>query len=127
MEAPELQAGLRILVVDDHRGSAEILALLLKRLGHQVETATNGEAALGLAETFKPEVAFLDLVLPDMDGYEVSRRLRALDFSIRLLALSGYPPDDRSVAFDEHLMKPVSLDALRSALQRWGSSPTTEA
>src|SRR5688572_2731089 len=116
---PELRAGLRILVVDDHQGSAEVLSLLLRRLGHQVETANDGSAALGVAERFRPEIALLDLVLPDMDGYEVSRRLRAMDFRIRLLALSGYPPDERSVTFDEHLMKPISLESLQGALDRW--------
>lgn len=126
MEAPlELRAGLRILIVDDHRSSAEVLSMLLQRLGHRVETADNGKAALGLAERFKPEIALLDLVLPDMDGYEVSRRLREMDFPIRLLALSGYPPDDRSAAFDEHLMKPISLDSLQTALERWGSRATS--
>jgi CheY-like chemotaxis protein len=119
---PELRARLRILVVDDHHSSAEVLSLLLRRLGHQVETANDGSAALGVAERFRPEIALLDLVLPDMDGYEVSRRLRAMDFRIRLLALSGHPPDERSTAFDEHLMKPVSLESLQGALDRCGSS-----
>ena len=123
MEAAE-RAGLRILVVDDHPSSAEVLSLLLRRLGHEVETANDGNAALGVAERFKPEIALLDLVLPDMDGYEVSRRLRELDLGTRLLALSGHPPDERSSAFDEHLMKPVSLECLRSALDRWGSGST---
>jgi CheY-like chemotaxis protein len=121
MVAPlELRGGLRILVVDDHRTSAEILGILLRRLGHQVETANDGKAALGVAESFRPEIALLDLVLPDMDGHEVSRRLREMDFPVRVLALSGRPPDQQPCdAIDEHLMKPVSLEALQGALERW--------
>jgi len=109
----------RILVVDDNPDAAGSLAMLLSLDGHEVHTAFDATEALEAAHRFKPEVVFLDIGLPQMDGYEVARRLRANNGHepIRLVALTGYgQPEDRTrshaAGFDDHLVKPVSLQAL---------------
>ena len=89
-------------------------AALLRILGHEVEVAYDGEAALEKAREFRPEIVLLDLGMPGMDGFEVARQLRATSGApgLRLIALTGYgQPNDRQraldVGFDEHLVKPV--------------------
>ena len=113
----------RVLVVDDLAASASTLAMVLRRLGQTVETAHDGEAALELVQTFRPDVAFLDIGMPGMDGYELAHRLRqdpALE-GLVLVALTGYgQEDDRRQAFDagfnHHLVKPASMDAIQQLL-----------
>jgi PAS domain S-box-containing protein len=112
--APHTQR--RVLVVDDSADSADSLALLLRIEGHEVSTAYSASAALEAAEQQQPDVAFIDIGLPIMDGYEVARRLRASDRcrAIKLVALTGYgQPEDRDAAhragFDHHLVKPADL------------------
>jgi len=68
---------LRILVVDDHQDCADSLAMLLELSGHVVEQAYDGAAAIVLAHDFNPDIVFLDIAMPEMDGYEVARRLRS--------------------------------------------------
>jgi signal transduction histidine kinase/ActR/RegA family two-component response regulator len=104
----------RVLVVDDNADAAETIASLLRLEGHRVETALNGAAALRVAEALQPDVAFIDLNMPGMDGYELTRRLRTLPFgrNARLVALTGMGKSsdmDRSHAagFDLHLTKPA--------------------
>ncbi len=104
----------RVLVVDDSVDAANSLAMLLELDGHEVDTAYSASAALEKAERLKPHVAFIDIGLPLMDGYEVARRLRATDCgrTMRLVALTGYgQPEDRDAArragFDHHLVKPA--------------------
>ena len=104
----------RILVVDDHADVAECLAMLLKDLGHEVHTACDGSSAFEAVRTFGPEVVLLDIGLPEMDGYEVARRLRAEHGPDKLLlvALTGYGQEadrrrTREAGFDEHLLKPA--------------------
>ncbi len=112
----------RILVVDDARASAETLALLLRAIGHDVSTAHDGRSAVDWTLKNKPEIVFLDIAMPGMDGYEVARRIRetvGLE-EIVLVALTGYgQEDDRRRAseagFNHHLTKPTSLAALRHA------------
>jgi len=113
----------RVLVVDDNVDSAQTLGLILRRMGHEVELAHDGEAALSVAARAKPSVVILDLGLPHLDGYGVASRLRqdAALKNVRLIALSGYGMESdrektRAVGFHRHLVKPVDLDALRSAL-----------
>ncbi|HLU49564.1 MAG TPA: response regulator, partial [Planctomycetota bacterium] len=116
----------RILVVDDNFAAARLLRLLLLRLGdHEVRVAHDGTAALTEARAFGPEVIFLDIGLPGMDGYEVARRLREdPEFSrVLLVALTGYgQAEDRlrsfEAGFDEHLVKPPDIGAIRRVLGR---------
>ncbi len=125
-EAPQESArssGHRLLVVDDNRDAADSLAMLLRLQGHEVRVAHDGLAALELAEGYRPEMVFLDIGMPGMDGYEVARRLRrqpGLE-NIRLAALTGWgQAEDRrrtaEAGFDHHLVKPVEPNALESLL-----------
>ena len=105
---------LRILVVDDNVDAAESMSMLLQILGHQVAVAQDGASALEAARALDPELAFLDIGLPEMDGYEVARRLRegAGGPRTRLIALSGYGTENdrvrsRDAGFIRHLVKPV--------------------
>jgi signal transduction histidine kinase/CheY-like chemotaxis protein len=104
----------RVLIVDDNPDVAEITALLLKGAGCDVRVAYDGNEALDTAATFQPEIVFMDLGMPGMDGYEVCRRIRQAEWgnSVQLIAVSGWArPEDqqRSAAagFDRHLVKPV--------------------
>ncbi len=104
----------RILVVDDNRDAAEMLAEILRARGHAVEVAFDGPSGLERAATFSPELVFLDLGLPVMDGFEVARRLRQMPFAadLKLVAITGYGQESHRAAtaaagFDHHLVKPV--------------------
>jgi signal transduction histidine kinase/ActR/RegA family two-component response regulator len=112
----------RILVIEDNDDAREMLRETLAHSGHQVEGARDGASGLELAARTSPEVALIDIGLPDMDGYEVARRLRAsANGAMLLVALTGYGQvEDRRRAleagFDVHLTKPVETDRLEAAL-----------
>ncbi|HEY4182077.1 MAG TPA: ATP-binding protein [Kofleriaceae bacterium] len=114
---------LKVLLVDDNDDACFLLGELVTNAGHEVRTALDGAAALGMLESFTPDVAILDLGLPVMDGFELAVRMRAaLGPDLRLIALSGYGTENdrvRSAAagFDQHLVKPVDLSALLAVLQ----------
>ncbi|WP_296352779.1 PAS domain-containing sensor histidine kinase [Ramlibacter sp.] len=118
-----LGGGLKVLVVDDNRDSADSAADILRLLGHQVQTAYNGASALGVALQLQPTVVLLDLAMPGMDGFETRRLLRAqpgLDQTF-FVAMTGFGNEEdrartRSAGFDAHLTKPVELDALIAVL-----------
>jgi len=121
--APTAIGSRRVLVVDDSTDAADSLAMLLELEGHDVSTAYSAAAALEKAERLQPEIAFIDIGLPQMDGYEVARRLRANERcrAIRLVALTGYgQPGDRDEArragFDHHLLKPADLESVDAIL-----------
>jgi signal transduction histidine kinase len=113
----------RILVVDDLAASAETLMTLLEMEGFEVKTASEGMAALKLAEQFRPDVVLLDIGLPGMNGFEVAHRLRAQPESrdALLIALTGYgEAESRSrsaqAGFDFHMVKPADVNLLLSML-----------
>jgi CheY-like chemotaxis protein/two-component sensor histidine kinase len=113
----------RILIVDDNEDAANSLGMILELDGHQVQCVFGAQNALERAESLRPDVVLLDIGLPDMNGYEVARRLRALPGLERvgLIALTGYGQGDdkqrtRDSGFDEHLVKPVDFSLLRKAL-----------
>lgn len=113
----------RVLIVDDNVDAATSIAMLLNFQGHEAEAVHNGRDALARVGSFRPDVALLDIGLPEMDGYELARRLRAMpQFSdMRLIAITGYgQAGDRQRAsaagFDDHLVKPVTLAALERTL-----------
>ncbi len=112
---------IRVLVVDDNRDAAEMLAAVLGELGYEVMVAHDGPTALRLFSQQAPEVAVLDIGLPEMDGYELARRLRKELPSLRLVAVTGYGQESdrrssRAAGFDAHLVKPVDLAELLAAL-----------
>jgi len=112
----------QVLVVDDLRESAETLASLLRALGHDVTTRHDGAAAILWAQANQPDVIFLDIAMPGMDGYEVARQLQsAANSHAVLVALTGYgQAEDRQRAsaagFQFHLTKPTSARALQNIL-----------
>jgi PAS domain S-box-containing protein len=122
-ELPGGGAGLKILVVDDNVDAAEMLALLLEAEGNQTRLAHSGPAALAVASELEPDLVFLDIGLPEMNGYEVATRLRA-DPRLRgcvLVALTGWGSEaDRREAhaagFDRHLVKPIDGTKLHDVL-----------
>ncbi|QIE28217.1 Protein-glutamate methylesterase/protein-glutamine glutaminase (plasmid) [Caballeronia sp. SBC1] len=115
---PSLGA-MRILVVDDNLDALESSAALLSIDGHEVQTARDGPSALLCVEQFKPEVVLLDIGLPEMDGYEVARRIRSMpgQHDTLLIAHSGYGEEEHlqratQAGFDHHLIKPADLSQL---------------
>ncbi len=123
MSADPAKVGIRILVVDDYPHAAEYLAGRLKRLGHEVQTATDGRQALESAERFRPEVIFLDIEMPELNGYEVAKRIREQPWGrhVLLVALTGIGTEEdrqrsREAGFDEHIMKPAVPENIRSVL-----------
>jgi CheY-like chemotaxis protein len=115
-------ASMRVLVVDDNRDTAHVCTKLLQQMGHNVDTAYDGLAAIEHARNFRPQVLFLDIGLPGMTGYDVARTLRNEGFQDEvIIAVSGYgQPDDRrrsrEAGFDDHLVKPVDRAAIVRAL-----------
>jgi CheY-like chemotaxis protein len=109
-------SGRRILVVDDNQDAADALVEALRAHGLAASVAYDGPSALETAARVRPEVAFLDIGLPVMDGYELARRLRdLLGRGVKLVALTGYGQDrdralSRAAGFDEHLVKPMELE-----------------
>ncbi len=119
---PPRHLGRRILVVDDNVDAAEVLADALGMLGFDTRVAFDGPSALEAAHEFKPELAFLDLGLPVMDGFELARRLRETG-DVSLVAVTGYGQQadrdrSRAAGFAEHLVKPVDLDTVQATLTR---------
>jgi PAS domain S-box-containing protein len=119
----------RVLVVDDVEPSANTLALMLEGLGQAPRAVYDGAAALRMAEDYQPQVAFVDIAMPGMDGYEVARRIRGmLGAAPVLVALTGYGQEEdrrRALAagFDHHLVKPTSVDALHAILMGVPATP----
>jgi signal transduction histidine kinase/ActR/RegA family two-component response regulator len=113
----------RVLVVDDNQDAAASMAMLLRLLGTDVEVVNGGPTALASVDSFSPDIILLDIGMPDMDGFEVARRIRQRSElnHILLIALTGWgqaEDQDRSRAagFDHHLVKPADITALQSLL-----------
>ena len=111
--------GTRILVVDDHEPSAEMLAEILTLEGHEVRMAHTAVDAVAVAGVFSPMIAVLDIGLPDQDGFELARRIKADPNlqNVRLIGVSGYgqsqyPKRAKEAGFEHYLIKPVDLDEL---------------
>jgi PAS domain S-box-containing protein len=114
---------LRILIVDDNADAAELLATSVQIMGHVASVAHDGPTALQIGESFRPDVALLDIGLPVMDGYELARHLRELPGleALRLIAVTGYSQEaDRrhaaAAGFEHHLVKPIQLEQLQGLL-----------
>ena len=119
------EAGLKVLVVDDNVDAALTLSMILEALGHVTRVAHDGYGALEAARAFRPCVAFLDIGMPGMSGYDTARAIRAMEEldGIVLVALTGWGAEsDRQrsseAGFDHHLTKPVQLAVVEELLAR---------
>ena len=129
--APELSSpsSRRILIIEDNDDARAMLREALALSGHEVTEARDGASGLASAARQRPDVAVIDIGLPDIDGYEVARRLRAsIDGHISLIALTGYgQTEDRRRAHDAgfqlHLTKPIELGRLEAAIAALASGP----
>jgi CheY-like chemotaxis protein len=123
-------SSVRILVADDNRDTATALALLLEAAGYTVVAAAHeGEAALDAIRRLRPSVAILDIVLPDLDGYEIAKRVRLLEPPRpRLIAVSGLGRtcdrlDALQAGFHAHFAKPVDWPRLNELLVAYAANP----
>jgi PAS domain S-box-containing protein len=114
----------RLVVADDNADGADSLAALLQILGHDVHVAYDGHAAFLAAEQYRPDILLLDLGMPQIDGYEVCRKVRAEPWGreIYVTALTGWGREQdkaktAEAGFDAHLVKPIDLDKLKTVLQ----------
>lgn len=119
---------LQILIVDDNEMASELLSEFIELLGHRSVVAATAGEAIDACDTGRPDVIITDIVLPDLDGYELAARLRAkFGKDIRIIALSGLPRNnDRAEAsnFDTWLEKPLDLSVLERLLGTPGETTT---
>jgi CheY-like chemotaxis protein len=113
----------RILVADDDADTADSMTLLLRLLGHTVISTYSGLGTLATAATFLPQIVFLDIGMPEMNGYDVARQLRAMPeiATVVLVALTGYGRDEdrrraKEAGFDFHFLKPTTLTTIEQFL-----------
>jgi PAS domain S-box-containing protein len=111
------------LVIDDDHDVADSLAILLSTLGAKTRVVYDGASGIAAIREFTPEVVFVDLGMPGMDGYETARRIRAGDTGrkLKLVALTGWGQEEarartKEAGFDAHLIKPASIEALEQTL-----------
>lgn len=114
----------RVLIVDDYPDAAESACILLTMLGHDCVTAMCGRDALIEAERFNPDVAILDIGLPDLSGFELARELRRrfAGRPLYLAAVTGWgQPEDRlkalTAGFNHHVLKPTDRNKLASIME----------
>jgi DNA-binding response OmpR family regulator len=122
---PIRKRSLRVLIVDDHRDGADILAVLVKMWGHEARVAYAGDVALRLAATYQPDVMLLDLAMPQMDGCQLAHRLRREERfkDTLLIAIPGCGDAAHRLlgaeaGFDHYLLKPVEPSTLEAVLLR---------
>jgi signal transduction histidine kinase len=125
---PAVGGSCRLILIEDHADARRSLAALLERLGHSVQVAEDGTSGIERAMQFKPQVVLIDIGLPDLNGYEVARRLRAhFNEHVFLVALTGYGQEDDlraalDAGFDAHLVKPADIGELTRLLSRVASN-----
>jgi len=113
----------RVLVIDDYPDAATAVSTLLAALGHEVRSAMTGRAGIEVARTFEPDIALVDIGLPDISGHDVARTLRELAGTrpLFLAAISGWgQPEDRAsslaAGFDHHALKPIDAGIIKRIL-----------
>ncbi len=120
----------RVLVVDDEKSISELITTSLRFVGFEVKTAATGAEALRIAEEFKPHALILDVMLPDLDGFEVCRQLRASGQDVGVLFLTARDSTEDTIkgltlGGDDYVTKPFSLEVLvarlRALLRRPGA------
>ncbi|WP_164101015.1 PAS domain S-box protein [Candidatus Laterigemmans baculatus] len=127
-ESPQPEAvkvSRRVLVVDDNKAAADMLALVVKMLGNEVRTASDGQQAVAIAAEYLPEVVLMDLGMPKMNGYEAARHIRQQDWgaTMLLVALTGWGQEEdrqrtKAAGFDHHLVKPAEPADLQQLFAR---------
>jgi two-component system OmpR family response regulator len=129
-------AGMRILVVDDEPNITDLVATALRYEGFEVATAGTARGALELVGSFRPELLVLDVMLPDLDGFQLHRRLTAARVGLPVLYLSARDATEDKVrgltlGGDDYVTKPFSLEELvarvRAVLRRAGAGRSDEA
>ena len=130
-EWPICERSFQVLVVEDVRALRTIMARLLEKLGHRVQVAEDGLAALDSIAQVIPEVIFSDISMPGMTGYDLARKIRSLPnvSEAYLVAMSGYGQlsdrqQSRESGFNEHMVKPVDISKLRDFFERLSINPT---
>jgi CheY-like chemotaxis protein len=120
---PTQQSSLRVLIVDDNRDGADLLAMMLESMGNEVRVAYDGEEAVASTAAFRPDVVLLDIGLPKMNGYDACRRIRAQSDGKKLtiIAQTGWGQIEdrqrtRDAGFDHHMVKPLDPEALEKLL-----------
>lgn len=121
----DVATGLKVLIVDDNVDAANMFALLIKFEGHDVRTAFNGADAIESVRDFTPDAVFLDISLPDMNGYRVAEQMRLIPAlgKVMLVAMTGHGNDDdqdrsRRAGFDHHVVKPADHDYVKQLLDQ---------
>jgi CheY-like chemotaxis protein len=126
----------RVLVVDDNEAAANLLSAVVGKLGHEVRVAYDGQQAIEVAESFQPDIVFLDLGMPKLDGYGAARHIRGQPWGqeMVLVALTGWGQEShkqraREAGFDHHLVKPADPAQIQRLLAeaKSGSSRATAA
>ncbi len=117
--------GLRVLIADDNADAASSLALILQLSGHDVRTAYDGVEAVKIADVFAPQVALLDIGMPQLNGYDACRRIRqqAGNAATLIIAMTGWGQEadklrSQQAGFDHHLVKPVEASTVEDLLER---------
>jgi CheY-like chemotaxis protein len=131
-EKPKLTGpSLAVLVVDDNVDMASSLAILLRESGHDVQTAYDGPGALEAVRKFRPDVALLDVGLPELDGFEVAKRIRQQPIlkKVVLVAMTGYGKESdrqrsQEAGFDHYLIKPTKFEKVQEILASVGKKAT---
>jgi CheY-like chemotaxis protein len=124
-ESPANARKLRILIADDNRDAAQTLAIMLRFEGHDVRTAYDGLEALAAGQIFLPELVFLDIGMPVLDGYQTARQIRERPWGkhVHLVALTGWSQEtdrQQSVAngFQDYIVKPADAEQLKAVIDR---------
>lgn len=117
---------LRVVVADDGKNAADIIAMFFEMEGHDVRVAYDGAAAVEISASFRPHLVVMDIGMPGMDGFEASRRIRDLPegHEIVIIALSGHDREEDKArcgeaGFNRHLSKPVHPEDLRNLIQSY--------
>lgn len=117
----------RILIADDNVDAAESLSMLLEFDGLETRVAHDGQTALELAESFRPQIALLDIGMPVLDGFELARAIRATEWGkdLCLVAVTGWADENSrrktsEAGFDHHVAKPIAVDQLKQIIAQRG-------
>lgn len=124
MNQPHDASALCILVIDDDQDTVDSFAILLQQLGHTVHTARRGAEAIVLLDEIHPDLVFLDLALPGMDGFEIAKQIRREPrlSETKIIALTGLSEAKHRLraqytGIDGYLVKPATLDEIKESIE----------